>query len=679
MRRRSPPWKRPTVPRRRPSLAALPVEGFGLARPVAVFAIVLAVAAVACSGGERSYEQGMIVLGIDGMDYGLTRELLDEGRLPNLARLEQMGGFQALGTSVPPQSPVAWSNFITGLDSGGHGIYDFVHRDPETMIPYLSTSKAAEPGRSFELGRWSIPLSGGGMELLRHGTPFWEVLEDHGVPTTIMRMPANFPPSGSAYRELSGMGTPDILGTAGVYSFYTTAPERITANTEALIERVRVRNGVVEAELVGPPNPLLIEEEILKAPFTVYVDRENLVAKIVIGGEEIILQQGEWSGWVPVQFELIPYVQQIHATARFFLKEVRPEFELYVSPINLDSMAPMMPISTPVGYAAELAEATGRFYTQGMPEDTNALNEGVFNDADFMAQAAMAHAEIRDQFDYVLDRFRGGFLFYYFGNLDQVSHMMWRAMDPEHPAHDPIADAPYANAIIDRYLEVDELVGETLDRLPEGTTLVVMSDHGFTSWRRAMNVNTWLLQNGFITLMNPRRVTGISYFGNVNWARTQAYAVGLNGLYINLRGRDANGSVPISDRDALIAEISAGLLAFVDPATGEHAVTKVYPRDEVFADDGYLDIGPDLIVGFAKGVRGSNESALGEFSTEIIVDNDHPWSGDHLMDHEVVPGVLFSSRPLRRTVTSLQNLATALLAEFGIDDFPPAPQPADTQ
>ena len=612
------------------------------------FFTILAIIASACGVDDRSYDQGMIVIGIDGMDYALSRKLIDEGRLPNLARLEQMGGFQALGTSVPPQSPVAWSNFITGLDSGGHGIYDFIHRNPETMDPYLSTSKPIEPSRTLKFGKWDIPLSGGGMELLRRGTPFWEVLEGHGIPTTIIRMPANFPPSGSEYRELSGMGTPDVLGTPGYYSFYTTMPERITANTEALIERVQVRDGIVEAELLGPPNPLLIESEDLKAPFTVYVDDEYLVAKIVVGQEEFILQQGEWSEWVPVEFEMIPYVQSINATARFFLKEIRPEFELYVSPINLDPAAPLMPISTPVGYATELAEATGRFYTQGMPEDTNALNEGVFNNADFMTQAAMVHTEIRNQFDYVLNEFRGGFLFYYFGNLDQVSHMMWRAMDPEHPAHDPIADAPYAKAVIDRYVDVDDFIGETLGKLPENTTLVVMSDHGFTSWRRAMNLNTWLLENGYITLMNPRRVTGIPYFGNVDWESTEAYAVGLNGVYINLRGREANGSVMPLDQDTLSAEIAEKLLSFIDPITGEQAVTKVYHRDEVFAAGGYLDIGPDLIVGFAKGVRGSNESALGEFSTEIIFDNDHPWSGDHLMDHETVPGVLFSSRPLQR-------------------------------
>jgi len=326
----------------------------------------------------------------------------------------------------------------------------------------------------------------------------------------------------------------------------------------------------------------------------VYLDPREPAVKIVAGAEELILQEGEWSTWVPVEFDLIP-TQSLRGMVRFYLRSVRPDFELYASPVNFDPEKPAAPISTPADYAAELSAATGRFYTQGMPEDTNALNEGVFNNADFMTQVAMVHAEIRNQFDYVLNEFQGGFLFYYFGNLDQVSHMMWRAMDPEHPAYDAIADAPYANAVIDRYVDVDEFIGETLEKLPENMTLVVMSDHGFTSWRRAMNLNTWLLENGYITLINPRRVTGIPYFGNVDWESTQAYAVGLNGVYINLRGREANGSVMPSDQDALSAEIAEKLLAFIDPSTGEKAVTKVYHRDEVFAADGYLDIGPDLV------------------------------------------------------------------------------------
>ena len=638
-------------------------------------ALLLAVLpAIGCgAGAPPAHEQSMIVLGIDGMDYGLTRQLIDEGRLPNLQRLADSGGFQPLETSVPPQSPVAWSDFITGLDAGGHGIFDFLHRDPETLIPYESTSRLAEGGRTLTFGKYAIPISGGGMESLRKGTPFWEVLEANGVPTTIMRMPANFPPSGTASRELSGMGTPDIQGTLGEYSFFTTQPERIAADAQEQIQlqRVAVQDGVVESELIGPANPVLVEAENLTAPFTVYVDPDNPVALIVVGSSEVILEVGEWSDWIDVQFEVIPYVQSIGAMARFHLMSVRPEFELYVSPLNLDPLAPAMPVTAPASYATELAEATGRFYTQGMPEDTNALADGVFDNAAFMAQAAIAHREIREQFDYVLDNFEGGFLFYYFGNLDQVSHMMWRTMDAEHPAHDPVADAPFADAIIDRYLEVDELVGATLERISADTTLVIMSDHGFTSWRRQMNLNTWLLEEGYIRLNNRRRVVGIPLFGNVNWSRTQAYAIGLNGLYINLRGRERFGTVVPSDRDNLLEELRDKLLAYRDPDSGEPAITKVYISELEYTDGGYLDIGPDMQVGFAKGTALARESALGEFSEEIIWDNTDAWSGDHLMDHEAVPGVLLTNRPLGRAVTALNNLAAALLAEFGTENFPP--------
>ena len=179
---------------------------------------------VGCGTGDDAKASGprVIVLGLDGMDYALTKKLMDEGRMPNFSKVAQQGSFAPLETSVPPQSPVAWSNFITGLDSGGHGIYDFVHRDPDTMIPYLSTSRTSGGGRTLEIGKYQFPLSGGSIELLRKGRAFWEVLEDQGIQTTILRMPANFPPTGTASYELSGMGTPDITGSYGEFSFYTS-------------------------------------------------------------------------------------------------------------------------------------------------------------------------------------------------------------------------------------------------------------------------------------------------------------------------------------------------------------------------------------------------------------------------------------------------------------------------
>jgi hypothetical protein len=177
----------------------------------------------ACAGGHKTIGRRVIVLGFDGLDYGLTGELMASGRLPNFSRLAERGSFTALGTSIPPQSPVAWSSFITGLDPGRHGIFDFVHRDPKTMQPYLSTTRTEPASRTLKFGKWQVPLESGEVELLREGQPFWDVLEQHGVETTIVRMPANFPPSGTSTRKLSGMGTPTFWHLRHLLVFHPSA------------------------------------------------------------------------------------------------------------------------------------------------------------------------------------------------------------------------------------------------------------------------------------------------------------------------------------------------------------------------------------------------------------------------------------------------------------------------
>jgi predicted AlkP superfamily phosphohydrolase/phosphomutase len=305
-----------------------------------------------------------------------------------------------------------------------------------------------------------------------------------------------------------------------------------------------------------------------------------------------------------------------------------------------------------------------------MPEDTKSLKTEVLNAAEFLEQARIAGDENKKQYRYVLNRFNGGLLFYYFGNVDQVSHMMWRPRDPGHPAYDPATDKPYEHVVDDLYIGLDAIVGETLQRLGPEDLLVVMSDHGFTSWRRAFHLNSWLRDNGYLALLNPYRTEDAGFFSNVDWTKTRAYALGLNGLYINLKGRERSGAVDPTERDALMSDIAGKLLATKDPSTGAPAVTKVYRREQVYRVAGHEDIAPDLIVGYAKGTRGSDESALGGLPAEVIVDNKTPWSGDHCMDHETVPGVLLTSRGLRKRAPSLQTLAAAILAEFGIDGFP---------
>jgi predicted AlkP superfamily phosphohydrolase/phosphomutase len=556
------------------------------------------------------------------------------------------------------------------MDAGGHGIFDFIHRDPKTMIPYLSTSKAEESEKTLKIGKWQIPLAGGKVTLLRHGEPFWQRLEDAGVKTTILRMPANFPPSGTASFELSGMGTPDIIGTYGTFAFYTTNAAAFDGKrvSGGKVYPVAVQDGVMTATLVGPTNPFLQKKEKVEREFKLYVDPSQAAAKIEVGAEERVVKEGEFTDWVPVDFDLVK-TQKLHGMCRFYLKQVRPELMVYVSPVNIDPMKPALPISTPNDFAKELGSLGGRFYTQGMPEDTKAFSEGIFTREEFVRQAAIAGEEVIAQYEHALGRFERGLFFYYFGNSDQVDHMTWRTLDPGHPGYDAAADSAYADLIPSIYARFDEVVGLTLDRMGENTTLVVMSDHGFASWRRAFHLNSWLRDHGYLTLLDPDREDDPGLFANVDWAGTQAYALGLNGLYVNLSGREKWGIVSPAERDSLLEKISKELLATIDPATGSPAITKVYRSDRFFEHKEKLDVGPDLIVGYAKGTRGSNQSALGEIPKEVIVDNLDEWSGDHCMDHESVPGILLANRPLKKRVTSLQNLAAAILEEFGVGGF----------
>jgi predicted AlkP superfamily phosphohydrolase/phosphomutase len=347
---------------------------------------------------------------------------------------------------------------------------------------------------------------------------------------------------------------------------------------------------------------------------------------------------------------------------RVYLKQVQPEVELYVSPINLDPLQPALAVSTPSAFAGELARASGRFYTQGMPEDTKAYVAGVLGPDEFLQQASLTAEENRRQYVRLLNEPRGGLLFHYFGHVDQVSHVMWRSRDPGHPAYDAAHDAPYRQVIDDLYVGLDRIVGETLDTMSPETLLIVMSDHGFASWRRLFNLNTWLERQGYLVLSDPSR-RDEPMFQSVDWSRTRAYGLGLNGLYLNIRGRERFGIVDPAERASLAAEIAAALRAEIDPVTGGPAITAVHVASGARASAAHPDREPDVIVGYAKGTRCSNGSALGAVAVEVMENNTSLWSGDHCMDPSTVPGVLLTSRPLRKPAASLHDLSAAIVAE----------------
>ena len=617
--------------------------------------------------GKRETPQKVIILGLDGIDPHLLQVWMKEGKLPYFQRLAHQGGFLPLRTSIPPQSPVAWSNFITGMNPGGHGIFDFVHRDPERYFPVFSASETTEARKTVRIGNLILPLSGGEVYNMRKGKAFWQILEDYDIPATVFKIPANYPPVSTKQRTISGMGTPDILGSYGIFNYYTTETKELKEDIGGgRIHLVNVIGNKVEAKLPGPVNTFKKDRPESEIDVKVFIDPMNPVAKISLQDHEFILKEGEWSSWKRIDFRMIP-TQSVSGICMFYLKQIRPNFKLYVSPINIDPGRAALPISTPKGYAEELEKRFGPYFTKGLPADTKALDNDVLDDGEFLEQDDLVLRERLEMFDYELARFSSGLLFYYVSSTDQRQHMFWRYIDKEHPSYDPDLAKKYGNTIENIYKETDKLLAKTMEKVDKDTVLIVMSDHGFSPFRRSFNLNTWLKESGYHTLINPFKQGREDLFMNTNWSRTKAYSFGLNSLYINQKGREAEGIVkPGAEKEALVREIAHELENFRDPKTGERPVLRAYIAKDVYQGP-YVDIAPDIIVGYNHGYRTSWAAPLGRIPKEIVEDNKEKWSGDHCMDPEVVPGILLTNREIKAKSPALYDLTPTILKIFGVE------------
>jgi predicted AlkP superfamily phosphohydrolase/phosphomutase len=645
----------------------------------------------------RSDRPGVFVLGIDGADPVIVQRMIDAGQLPAFAKLAREGSFQELGTANPPQSPVAWSTFVTGMDPGGHGIFDFVHRDPANYTPIASATPPAAPGQPsyLELFGYIFPLGGAEVHNARSGTPFWDLLHDAGVPCQVYRMPGNFPVPDSAALTLSGMGTIDLRGEFGKYTWYTDDAFADTQGLKADVEIVTLEDEDLDgkadtgyARLKGPPDVFHIKpgalpkpDEYLTVPVSFHIDPVEDVLWVRAGEAECVLRQGEFSEWMQVSFDALPLgMTTLSGIVRFYAKELRPGFRVYASPVNIDPSAPAQVIATPDGAAEGLYEAMGFYWTQGFPEEINALKDGLFTEDDYGRQVTIVHAEAERMLDEAVRRFRPGTCtFMYLSDIDLQCHMLWRHGAPKqpdaprHPGWDPLVSPAHATDIEGYYRNADRLLGKVADALPPGSLLIVMSDHGFQPMTRQVHLNGWLREHGYLTLKDGVEPPATHAHGArlprldeaVDWSRTRAYGVGFNGLYLNLRGREAQGSVDPAGADALLDELAAALTAWRDPQGGRAPVLRAWKSSEIYSAARRAEA-PDLVIGYDAGYGCSEESTLGEITALAIEDNPHGFTGNHLMAPEVVPGILLVNRPLRGDGFDLRDVTATLLHQFGV-------------
>jgi len=592
----------------------------------------------------------VLVLGLDGLEPRVVGPMLEAGSLPALARLRALGGYSLVATTFPAQTPVAWSSFATGVNPGGHGIFDFLRRDPATYLPDLSLNRYEQPN-AF------VPPKAVN---LRRGVPLWDLLAQAGIPSVVIRCPCTYPPEKMQGRLLAGMGVPDLRGGLGTPTFFTSEDAAPPRESER-VTRVELKDGRGTTQLVGPRLPRG-GDATTELVFEASPARDRVTVRS--GGASVEAQQGEWSGWLKVKFRL-GLLQSVAGAVRFFFP-AGSQFSLYASPVNFTAGAPPFPISAPWDYAGELEQALGTYYTAGMVEDHTGLVNGRIDEAAFLAQCEIVMREREAMLEHELARFKEGFLFCLFDTPDRVQHLFWRFREPDHPANRGGEDARYRNTIEEHYRRCDKVVERVLAESNDDTLVIVLSDHGFTSFRRGVHLNGWLHAQGLLALKDgvaPGDPAG-EFLRGVDWEKTSAYALGLGGIYLNRRFREAQGILSQDDAERTAAAIQAALPSLGDPVTGAMPVRGVRRREELYTGDLVAEA-PDLLVLFEEGYRASWATALGGIGDAVLEDNTRRWGGDHIVDPALVPGVLFMNRPFRTSAPRLLDLAPTILAALG--------------
>lgn len=593
----------------------------------------------------------VIVLGMDGLDPNIIKEMVTDGKLPHFAKLAEEGTFLPLATSRPPASPVAWSTIATGTLPGEHGVFDFLHRLPKNYLPYLSLRNASGGflGTSYKPARQ------------REG--FWYYSSRAGLPTTVIRWPITFPAEKVNGRFLSGFGVPDLLGGEGQYTFYTTGEVDPDDPGLRYVTQVEWDGNTVHTQLQGPATGAGRSASI---PLEIRRLGEDRVEITIPGAAPLEASLDTWSDWLPVAFS-VGLGRSVYGSCKFLLASLEPELRITASPIHMDPTRQAFSITSPPAFGTELQSELGHFHTLGMPEQIQPLTHGRYGYDAFLSECSTVHNERVKMLRTELDRFEEGLLAFVFDTSDRIQHAFWVTRDPDHPAYDPEEAKRYQDVIPKAYRDMDAVLGEVMEHVDDKTTLIVVSDHGFNSFRRSLHVNRWLVDNGYMVLTEEGG-EGEELFRNVDWTRTRAYAYGFTSISINLRGRERKGIVAAGEeQEALCREIAEGLQQWLDDESDQPVIHSVEQTAKIYPGPTTAKTGPDLILGLKPGYRVSWQTALGGAPKVLIEDNTSRWTGDHLIDPSFVPGIFLSNRSLSVEDPAQDDIAPSVLHLFGLD------------
>ena len=554
-----------------------------------------------------------LILGFDSFDPHIFEELAGKNQLPNLEKFSQQGGYSQLEVSSPPQTEVSWTSIATGVDPGGHGIFDFVHRDPATYQPYVSIL----PMRNSAVGDQFVPPY--------TARTFFEEAADMGYPSTALWWPAMFPARPSLpVNTLPGLGTPDIRGQLGVGMLFTTVEEKLKKTM--VVKLTTTGKGCFAASLPGPQTQGRNGPQTIHIPISLEVLDQNS-AKLTIDGHPVDLRLGAWSEIVEMRFKA-GMLFNVYAITRFIAVSLQKEVCLYALPLQIHPLHSTWHYASSNSFAKKLWKDVGPYLTLGWPQDTTGLEDGCITDDQFLDLCQSIFERRIQILHYLMNDFREGVLASIFDDLDRVQHMFF---------HDRL------DVVEDWYRRLDRFVGDISARVDQWSgkyRYLILSDHGFSDFRNKVHLNRWLLENGYLVTQNEG-----NDLSDVDWSKTAAYAVGLNSLYLNIAGREGQGIVAADRIENLLTELKSKLLDWKD-GDQTSVIQKIRLKHETYSGP-YTRFGPDLVVGYAPGYRASAETGLGKVPTLTIERNTDHWGADHCMDASIVPGVIFANRDLQ--------------------------------
>lgn len=578
----------------------------------------------------------VLVIGIDSLDPKIISSL--KNKLPNLNSLETCS---QLSTTIPAETPVAWSSAATGSNPGRFGIFDFISRDPKTYLPKLNL---VDEKKGIIKTEYQSAMK---------GIPFWRILSQNNIKTTIIRWPVTFPPEKINGSKLSGLGVVDIKNMLSSYALYTNEHIQHDPERKGRIINVNISNNNIDTYISGPLIQKRGEVKDIQLPIRIKTNEDNIT--MLIDNDEYKIRLREWSDMIRAKFKVFSFTE-IYGIFKVYLENIKPKFRMYMSSIQHDPLNQFLQITSPKEYGRELVENIGEFYTLGMTEDVNAVKENALSEHAFIQQINDIENQREKIFNYEFSRFNEGLFAFIFDAGDRLKHIFWnnRILNGNN-------GFTISKEIEDYYVGKDRFIGDLLKKIDDRTRLMIFSDHGFNSFEKQVNINSWLVHEGFMKKSDSQENKLLKF---VDWENTSAYSLGFTSIYINQKGREANGIISKDEKEKLIDEIISKLNQLRDDSG--NVFTNIHKGSEIYKGK-FSNLAPDIVVGFEQGYRMSDKNAIGILEEDIISTNNSKWKGDHLIDSSHVPGVLFANFKINKENPHLMDIAPTIYKIFNIN------------